>query len=47
MKVKKVKNPFIFWLHVGTCCRNLTIIYIYDKLWPVFYVLKVEIIFFR
>jgi hypothetical protein len=23
MKIKKFKNPFIFRLFVGTCCKNL------------------------
>ncbi len=27
MKVKKLKNPFIFWLPPGLCCRNLAIVF--------------------
>jgi hypothetical protein len=23
MKVEKIKNPLLFWLPTGTCCRNL------------------------
>jgi hypothetical protein len=26
MKVQKIKNPFVFWLPAGTCCKNLAIL---------------------
>jgi len=25
-KFKNLKNPFIFWLSAGTCCKNLAIL---------------------
>lgn len=28
MKVEKFKNPIIFWLFSGTCCRNLAILFL-------------------
>ncbi len=27
MKVENLKNPFIFWLPPGVCCRNLAIVF--------------------
>ncbi len=29
MKVEKFKNPSMFWLPTGTCCRNLVILKIH------------------
>jgi hypothetical protein len=26
MKVQKIKNPFVFRLPAGTCCKNLAIL---------------------
>ncbi len=47
MKVEKFKNPFIFWLFSGTCCRNLAVFFLnFWKKNPL-YLSKFEIIFFR